>query len=94
MFVFELVGIAAASSAAVIGFSATREFVRKRLRYVEAVHNASAPFKAGGAAVLLAAPVVLLLPIVGAGTALLFGAAVFGGVVAGRRDIRKRLPGV
>ena len=57
---------AATASAVVLGYLKTREFVRKRLRYVEAVHSSSAPFKAGGAAMLLAAPVVWLLPIVGA----------------------------
>lgn len=89
----EFVGLAAALSAALLGFAKTREFVRSRLRYVESVHRATAPFKAGGAAVLIAAPVVWLLPVVGAPTALLFGAAVAFGVRAGSRDIRKQLPG-
>lgn len=89
----ELVGFAAACSAAVLGYAKTREFVRSRLRFVEAVHRAGAPLKAGGAAALLATPVVILLPVVGIPTALLFGAAVGFGVRAGSRDIRKQLPG-
>jgi hypothetical protein len=90
---FELIGLAAAASAALLGFAKTREFVRNRLRYVDSVHRISAPIKAGGAALLVAAPIVWVLPIVGAPTAILFGAAVGAGVVAGSRDIRKRLPG-
>ena len=88
-----MIAFAATVSAVVLGFVKTREFVRNRLRYVEGVHSASAPLKAGGAALLLAAPVVWVLPVVGAPTAVLFGAAVFAGVRAGSRDIRNRLPG-
>jgi hypothetical protein len=43
--------------------------------------------------VALATPIVWLLPLVGGGTALLFGGGVAMGVSAGARDIRKRLPG-
>ena len=87
-----MIAFAATVSAVVLGFAKTREFVRNRLRYVEAVHSSSAPLKAGGAALLLAAPVVWLLPVIGAPTAILFGAAVGAGVRAGSRDIRNRLP--
>jgi hypothetical protein len=90
---FELIGIAAAWSAAFLGFAKTREFVRNRLRFVDGVHRASAPLKAGGAALLVAAPIVWVLPVVGPPTAILFSFAVGAGVVAGRRDIRKQLPG-
>jgi hypothetical protein len=87
-----MIAFAATVSAVVLGFAKTREFVRNRLRYVEGVHSSSAPLKAGGAALLLAAPVVWLLPVIGAPTAILFGAAVGAGVRAGSRDIRNRLP--
>jgi hypothetical protein len=86
------IAFAATISAVVLGFVKTREFVRNRLRYVEAVHSSSAPFKAGGAAMLLAAPVVWLLPVINAPAAIFFGIAVGAGVVAGRKDIRNRLP--
>ena len=88
-----MIAFAATVSAVVLGFAKTREFVRNRLRFVEGVHSSSAPLKAGGAALLLAAPVVWLLPVIGAPTAILFGAAVGAGVRAGSRDIRNRLPG-
>jgi hypothetical protein len=90
---FELVGLVGAVSAGTIGYLKTRDFVRTRLRYVEAVHNSSAPVKAGGAALLVAVPIVWLLPFVGAPSAIFFAASVAGGVIAGRKDI-KRLPGV
>ena len=88
---FELIGLAATAAVAFGGFYQSRLFVRKRLEYVDAVQNPIAPIVAGAAAVALAAPVVWLLPLVGGGTALLFGLGVGSGVAAGRRDIRNRL---
>ena len=93
MALFEMVGLLAAGSASVLGYVKSREFVRNRLRYVEGVHDVSASLKAGGAALLVATPVVWVLPFIGAPTAILFGAAVAAGVRAGSRDIRRRLPG-
>jgi hypothetical protein len=90
----ELIGFAATASAVVVGFGATKAFVTERLRYVEAVHKGSAALKAGGAALLVAVPVVWLLPIIGAPTAIFFAASVFAGVRSGSRAIRKRLPGI
>jgi hypothetical protein len=84
------IGFAASVAAAIFGYVQSRGFVRRRLAYVEAVHRARAPLLAGGAAGLLALPVVALLPLVGAGTALLFGVAVGAGVSAGARDTRRR----
>jgi len=89
----ELIGMIAAWSAAYLGYSKSREFVRTRLRYVDAVHRASAPLKAGGAATLIALPVVALLPGVGVPSAMLLGIAVGIGVSAGSKDIRRQLPG-
>lgn len=89
---FELIGFAAAASASVLGYAKAREFVRNRLRYVEGVHDASASWKAGGAALLVAAPIVWLLPFIGAPSAIVFGVAVGAGVRAGSKDIRKTLP--
>lgn len=89
----ELLAVLAAGSSAVLGYSKTREFVRTRLRFVDAVHSTSAPFKAGAAATLAAAAAVSVIPFIGAGTAIIFGIAVGSGVAAGRRDIRRQLPG-
>lgn len=82
--------VAAAIAATAFGYIQTRAFVRRRLAYVDAVQNSIAPVLAGAGAFFLALPVVGLLPIIGGGTALLFGAGVGAGVSAGARDSRLR----
>jgi hypothetical protein len=82
--------IVLAVAAAAFGYIQTRSFVRRRLAYVEAVQSAVAPVLAGAAAFALALPVVGLLPFIGGGTALLFGASVGVGVSSGARDTRRR----
>lgn len=84
--IIELITLAAAGAASVIGYVKSRRFVRERLRFVGGVHSRGAPLIAGAIAALLAAPIVWLLPFVGGGSALLFGLAVAGGVRAGARD--------
>jgi hypothetical protein len=85
-----LIGFAVTVAAAVFGYLQSRSFVRRRLAYVDAVQGGAAPVVAGVAAALLAAPLVALLPLVGGGTAILFGGAVGAGVSAGARDTRRR----
>lgn len=87
-----LIVLLVAGGATFFGFRETRRFVRKRLRYVDSAQSVKAPWLAGGAAALIAGPVVMLLPWVGAGTALLFGIGVGTGFAAGAKDIQKRLP--
>jgi hypothetical protein len=89
--VFQIIGFAATVAATVFGYLTARRFVEHRLRYVDAVHTLKAPIIAGVVAGLAAAPVVWLLPLVGGGTAILFGAGVALGVANGSREIRKRL---
>lgn len=89
----ELILLGVAGAGALAGYVKTRHFVRDRLRYVDAVQRRSAPFVAGGAAAVAAAPLVWVLPVLGGGSALLFGAAVGWGVVKGRRDIGQLPPG-
>lgn len=84
---FELIGLIAAGTAAGFGYIKSRGFVSRRLRYVDAAKRPSAPLLAGVAAATLAAPVVWVLPIVGAGTALAFGTAVGLGTRAGAKDV-------
>src|SRR2546427_3038384 len=73
-------GVAAAGG----GFVAARQFVSRRLRFVDAVHRPAAPIIAGVGAVALAAPIALL-PVVTLGTAIAFGVGVAGGGARGRR---------
>lgn len=86
-----LITLAVAGGAAVIGYWQARQFTQNKLRYVDAVHKAFVPFLVGLAAIVIATPVVWLVPFVGTGTALLFGGSVGMGVAAGARDIRKRI---
>lgn len=87
-----LIVLLVAGGATFFGFRETRRFVRNRLRYVDSAQSFKAPWMAGTAAALLAGPVVWALPIVGAGTAILFGIGVGTGFAAGAKDIQKRLP--
>jgi hypothetical protein len=74
---------------AIVLHSSTRRFVRKRLRYVDAVQRTIAPWAAGGAVFLVSLLLVPILPLVGIGTALTAALAVGSGVAAGARDIRQ-----
>jgi hypothetical protein len=84
-----LLSFAIASIVAIVLHGTTRKFVRNRLRYVDAVQKALAPWLAGGAAFLVGSVLVPFLPLVGLGTALTAGLAVGSGVAAGARDIRQ-----
>ena len=85
-----LLGLIVAWSAAYFGYKESRRFVRERLRYVDGVHRAFVPWKAGLVAAIATLPLTWIIPAITSGAALLFGAAVGFGVAAGRRDIRAR----
>lgn len=87
----EILGIAATGAITATGYYQARAFVRGRLRYVDAVQKAAAPLLAGAAAAAVAVPAVALLPLIGGGTAVLFGVGVGAGVAAGARQIRRGL---
>jgi hypothetical protein len=80
-----MVGLLLGAAALVGGFVATRTFVRRRLRFVNAIRRPAAPLVAGLAATAVALPVAAL-PLVTLGTAVAFGVGVAGGVASGRRD--------
>jgi hypothetical protein len=86
-----LLAIAVAAVAALIGYRQARAFVVRRLAYVDVIHASYFPLAAGLTAAVVALPVVALLPLVGGGTAALFGVAVGLGASAGVVDVRKRL---
>jgi hypothetical protein len=87
--IFALISFAIASILAIVLHGTTRRFVRNRLRYVDAVQKALAPWVAGGIVFAAGSLIAPLLPLVGVGTALTAGLAVGTGVAAGARDIRK-----
>ncbi len=83
-----IITLAVAAAATFFGYTQSRRFVRNRLRFVDKVHGGGVPAIAGAAAMFVAIPVTAFLPLVGFGTALLFGIGVGTGVAAGRSDIR------
>jgi hypothetical protein len=91
MIIGSLITLAIAAAATAGGYWQARQFTVNKLRYVDAVHKAIVPFAVGLAAFLIATPVAWLVPLIGTGTALLFGGGVAMGVASGARDIRKRL---
>ena len=70
------------------GFWQARDFVRRKLRFVESAQTPYAPILAGATAGLIA----WILPFVGLGAAALFGLGVGAGVASGAKDIRRSLP--
>ena len=88
---FFLLGVAITFFVTLAGFVLSQRFVENRLRYVDAVQRPYAPIVAGAVATAIALPIVGLLPLVGVGTAILFGVSVFAGVASGAREIRRRI---
>ncbi|HWO90044.1 MAG TPA: hypothetical protein VNL98_12935 [Gemmatimonadales bacterium] len=82
----ELLAAAIAVGAGVAGYVTSRDFTRRRLRFVDAAHQPAAPFVAGAVAAAVAAPVAWLLPLVSGGAALLLGVGVGLGVKSAQRD--------
>ncbi len=85
----ELIGMGVAGAAGIYGHLKSRKFVRRRLRFTSVVERPGLGIMAGVAAAVVAAPLVAILPIVGTGTALLFGAGVGTGVSMGAREARE-----
>jgi hypothetical protein len=90
--VFALLAFALSTAAVIIGFTQAKDFVARRLRYVDAARSPIAPIVAGVGAALVAAPIVWLIPFVGVGTAIAFGLSVGMGVAAGNKNVRQSLP--
>jgi len=67
------------------GYGWSKGFVRRRLRFVDAVHTRPAPWIAGAAAALIATPVTLL-PLVTGAAAIALGLGVGLGVRSAQRD--------
>jgi hypothetical protein len=80
-----------ALAAGAIGFILARNFVRRRLRFVDAVHSPFAPLIAGLTAAVIASPVALL-PLVSLGSAVAFGIGTGLGTASGARVLRSRDP--
>ena len=75
-----------AGAAGVFGHLRSRKFVGRRLRYTTIVEKPALGLWAGVGATVLAAPLVAVLPFVGAGTAIAIGAGIGTGVALGVKD--------
>jgi hypothetical protein len=76
-----------ALAAAGVGYLLARNFVRRRLRFVDAVQSPFMPLVAGVLATLVFWP-LSLLPLVSLPTAILFGIGTALGTASGARAIR------
>lgn len=78
-----------AGAAGVFGHLRSRKFVGQRLRYTNLVEKPMLGLWTGVATTVVAAPLVALLPVVGAGTAIAAGLGVGTGVALGVGDTKK-----
>jgi hypothetical protein len=86
---FSLIAAGIAGASGIIGHMKSRDFVGRRLRYTSIVEKPMLGVWAGVGAMVLAAPLVAVLPIVGAGTAIAIGAGIGTGVALGVRDSKE-----
>ena len=86
---FGLIAAGIAGVGGVLGHVKSRSFVGQRLRYTKIVEKPALGLWAGVGATLVAAPIVAVLPIVGAGTAIAIGAGVGTGVSLGVKDSKE-----
>jgi len=77
-----------AGAAGVASFAKSKDWVRRRLRYTNWVERPGLGLFAGAATAVVAAPLVAVLPIVGAGTAIALGVGVGVGVSSGASQAR------
>jgi hypothetical protein len=85
--IFTLLSIGISLAVSSLGFAMARKYVRDRLKFVDAVHTMKAPIIAGLIAWAVFMPLTMF-PLLGLGTAIVFGLSVGLGVRAGARDIR------
>lgn len=78
-------------SAGLAGYFLARNFVRNRLRFVDAIHSGWAPLVAGVLAFAFAWPLALL-PLVSVAPAILFGVGTGLGTASGARIVRRGDP--
>ncbi len=88
---FGLIGLGVAAAVGVVGHMKSRKFVGRKLRFTSLVEKPGIGLAAGVAATIVASPIVAILPLVGVGTALAFGAGVGTGVSLGVSDAKKPL---
>ncbi len=86
-----LITMGIAGAAGIFGHTRARKFVGRRLRFTSLVEKPALGLAAGAAATIVALPVVAVLPIVTATTAIVFGAGVGTGAALGAKDAKRPL---
>ncbi len=86
-----LLTLGIAGAAGILGHTRARSFVGRRLRFTSLVEKPYLGIAAGVTAAVVASPVAALLPLVGAGTAIVFGAGAGTGAALGAKDAKRPL---
>jgi hypothetical protein len=76
------------ASAGLVGFIIAKTFVRRRLRFVDAIYSPLAPMTVGLLAAAVAWPLAIL-PIITATTAVIFGIGAGMGTASGVRALKQ-----
>lgn len=84
-----MIELIAAGAVGVYGHIKSRHFVGQKLRYTSVVEKPMLGVWAGVGTTVLMAPVVAILPFVGAGAAIAVGAGVGTGVALGVKDSKE-----
>ena len=86
---FGLLYFVVTAAAGIFAFGIAREFVRQRLRFVDAVRHPLAPWIAGLGVLLIGQPIAFLLPLVTATTAAVAGVAAGLGTASGVKALKR-----
>ncbi len=84
---FEIISLALAVGAGVVSFGFARGFVRRRLRFVDAIRSPVAPLVAGGIAAVVAWPLTIL-PLITGFTAAIFAIGAGLGTASGIKALK------
>jgi len=85
---FGLVSLVITIVAGIFAFGVARQYVRSRLRFVDAIRNPMTPWIVGLAAAVVTLPVAIL-PLITAGTSMVFGAAAGLGTASGIKALKR-----
>jgi hypothetical protein len=80
-----MIGLLVGAAALVGGYLTSKDFTKRKLRYVDVAHSKAAPWVAGAAVALITAPVTIL-PIITGATVIALGAGVGLGVKSAQRE--------
>ncbi len=86
---FSLVGLVVTVAGTIFAFGLAREYVRNRLRFVDAVRHPLAPWITWIAATVILLPIVWILPLIGPTTAVLIGAGAGLGTSSGIKALKR-----